>query len=153
MVRHPALAVPHLSLAHIGHLDFEGLRAIGCKGIVFDKVSEQHPSACTAQKISFQTSPQCPHHLVSRGGFHEGRRLVVRLAAIIDCCDLALSAYVVWPCATAVAVCDSRGCAIAEGSQYSVGERLAKLVCVSVSFFWVEDGLLVTLGQAGMIRW
>eukprot|EP00903_Cladosiphon_okamuranus_P022084 g20307.t3 len=37
VVRHPALALPHLSLAHIGHLDFEGLKAMGCKGIVFDK--------------------------------------------------------------------------------------------------------------------
>lgn len=38
VVRHPALAVPHLSLAHIGHLDFEGLKAMGCKGVIFDKV-------------------------------------------------------------------------------------------------------------------
>lgn len=31
--------MPHVSLAHIGHLDFEALRAMGCKGIIFDKVS------------------------------------------------------------------------------------------------------------------
>ncbi|CAM9496555.1 unnamed protein product [Ectocarpus sp. 6 AP-2014] len=37
VVRHPALAVPHLSLAHIGRLDFEGLKAMGCKGVIFDK--------------------------------------------------------------------------------------------------------------------
>ncbi|CAM9630032.1 unnamed protein product [Pylaiella littoralis] len=37
VIRHPALAVPHLSLTHIGQLDFEGLKAMGCKGIIFDK--------------------------------------------------------------------------------------------------------------------
>ncbi len=46
VVRHPALAVPHLSLAHIGHLDFEGLKAMGCKGIIFDKVTITNPRVC-----------------------------------------------------------------------------------------------------------
>lgn len=45
VVRHPGLAVPHLSLAHIGHLDFEGLKAMGCKGIIFDKVSTKGRSS------------------------------------------------------------------------------------------------------------
>lgn len=45
VVRHPALAVPHLSVAHIGHLDFEGLKAMGCKGIIFDKVNNEGPSS------------------------------------------------------------------------------------------------------------
>lgn len=54
MVRHPALAVPHLSLAHIGHLDFEGLKAIGCKGIVFDKVRNGVPNlSLTTRESSF----------------------------------------------------------------------------------------------------
>ncbi|CAM9529326.1 unnamed protein product, partial [Choristocarpus tenellus] len=33
----PSLAVPHLSLPHIGDLDFAALRALGCRGVVFDK--------------------------------------------------------------------------------------------------------------------
>ncbi|CAM9698941.1 unnamed protein product [Laminaria digitata] len=37
VARHPTLAVPHLSVEHIGQLDFEGLRAMGCKGVIFDK--------------------------------------------------------------------------------------------------------------------
>lgn len=38
IARHPALAVPHVSVPNIGHLDFEALRKMGCKGVVFDKV-------------------------------------------------------------------------------------------------------------------
>ncbi|CAM9623943.1 unnamed protein product [Sphacelaria rigidula] len=37
IARHPALAVPHVSVSHIGNLDFEALRNMGCKGVVFDK--------------------------------------------------------------------------------------------------------------------
>lgn len=48
VARHPTLAVPHLSVDHIGQLDFEGLRAMGCKGIIFDKVSDIYVAHSTA---------------------------------------------------------------------------------------------------------
>ncbi|CAN0056889.1 unnamed protein product, partial [Ascophyllum nodosum] len=35
--RRPALAVPHLSVDHVGMLDFSALREAGCKGVIFDK--------------------------------------------------------------------------------------------------------------------
>lgn len=76
VVRHPALAVPHLSLAHIGHLDFEGLRAMGCKGIVFDKVRRGEglvrclPLANAGYRL--QQSCRSVYRLVWRGEEYRG---------------------------------------------------------------------------------
>ncbi|CAM9368357.1 unnamed protein product [Chrysoparadoxa australica] len=33
----PSLAVPHMAVPHIGHVDFQALRNMGVKGVVFDK--------------------------------------------------------------------------------------------------------------------
>lgn len=83
--RHPALAIPHLSVDHVGMLDFSGLRDAGCKGIIFDKVINSreeyehcfHRSSEKAHEISrprvFLTSsilpvPSLPRAIDHRSG-------------------------------------------------------------------------------------
>eukprot|EP00611_Tribonema_gayanum_P016118 TRINITY_DN28118_c0_g1_i1.p1 TRINITY_DN28118_c0_g1~~TRINITY_DN28118_c0_g1_i1.p1 ORF type:complete len:268 (-),score=62.90 TRINITY_DN28118_c0_g1_i1:10-813(-) len=52
VIRHPSLAVPHLALTNIAQLDFAALKAMGIRGIIFDKdntltapyVEELHPA-------------------------------------------------------------------------------------------------------------
>ena len=37
LLRQPSLALPHLEVGTIADVDFRGLRALGCRGVVFDK--------------------------------------------------------------------------------------------------------------------
>ena len=37
LLRQPSLALPHLEVPTIADIDFKGLRALGCRGVVFDK--------------------------------------------------------------------------------------------------------------------
>ena len=37
LLRQPSLAVPHIEVADIRHIDFRQLRAAGCKAVIFDK--------------------------------------------------------------------------------------------------------------------
>eukprot|EP00667_Euglena_gracilis_P022854 EG_transcript_25585 len=56
VLRRPSLAVPHVAVPHIGHLDFAALRERGVRGIVFDKdntltapyVDAVHPTVAEA---------------------------------------------------------------------------------------------------------
>lgn len=84
-----------MSLAHIGHLDFEGLKAIGCKGVVFDKVRNGVPnvSVTTPKKAEKHLQRRAEYsHLVSRGCLTKKiRTVVVPLPVVSIAADLIFS--------------------------------------------------------------